>query len=110
MRLMIVAIAALACSVGSLRADEICPNGAVYKIDTTGKTLVVKRRGIGQSRFTTDGPLQYGMALDLVTEDGQRGAIFGPMRSYMFVSDPDTLTKHGYTWKPALADLSCCQR
>jgi hypothetical protein len=42
------------------------------------------------------------VAFDLVTPMGERGAIFGPMRSSMFVSDPDTLTKAGYTWGEAV--------
>jgi hypothetical protein len=34
-----------------------------------------------------------------VTQTGERGAIAGPMRSSMFVSDPETLAKAGYTWE-----------
>ena len=66
-------------------ADDTCPNGAAYRVSTTGETIVVKRSGVGESVFSPGGAPQAGMALDLVTQTGERGAIFGPMRSYMFV-------------------------
>jgi hypothetical protein len=104
MRLFAVAVATLACSIGSLHADETCLNGTAYKVSTTGETVVVKRSGIGESVFSPGDKPQTGMALDLVTQTGERGAIFGPMRSYMFATDPETLTKHGYQWSPASPD------
>ena len=64
-------------------------------MSTTDETLV-KHFGIGKSEFAAGAGPQTGMALDLVTQAGERGAVFGPMRSMMFVSDPDTLTKAGY--------------
>lgn len=104
MRASIFAAAALACSLGAAQADDICPNGAAYKVSTTGETVVVKHSGFGQSVFSPGGKPQTGMALDLVTRTGERGAIAGPMRSYMFATDPETLTKHGYRWNPVSAD------
>ena len=104
MRSLVFAGAALTCSFGVAQADDTCPNGAAYGVSTTGETIVVKRSGVGESVFSPGGAPQAGMALDLVTQTGARGAIFGPMRSYMFVSDPETLTKGGYRWDPASAD------
>ena len=104
MRLLILAIAVLSCLIGTSQADEACPNGTAYEVSTTGETVVVKRSGIGQSVFSPGGEPQVGMALDLVTQTGERGAIFGPMRSYMFASDPETLTRDGYRWESVSPD------
>jgi hypothetical protein len=104
MKLPILAAMIWACSFGLAHADDICPNGAVYSVEPAGKTVVVKRFGIGESEFAPGKPPLPGMALDLVTDTGERGALFGPMRSSMFITDPDTLTEHGYKWRPVTAD------
>ena len=104
MRLSVLVAATLVCSFGVAHADDVCANGAIYKIEPADRTVVVKRFGIGKSAFAPGAPPIDGMALDLVTDTGERGAIFGPMRSSMFVTDPDTLTKAGYTWQPVTAD------
>src|SRR3954449_873778 len=104
MRSLVFVFAALLCSTGAVQAEDICPNGAAYKVSTTGETIVLKHSGIGKSEFSPGAGPQYGMALDLVTQTGERGAVVGPMRSMMFVSDPETLTKAGYQWDQVSAD------
>lgn len=91
-------------SIGRANAEE-CPKGAIYRISESPHTLLVKRIGVGKSNFTQNGPPQTGIAIDLVTSEGQQGAIFGPMRSYMFmVENAGVLTSEGYKWEPAQAD------
>jgi hypothetical protein len=83
-----------------------CQFGAVYKAGS-GQTLIVRRFGTGWSSFQANGtgPKQAGMALDFVlTDGGEKGAIYGPMRSQMFPIDLRTLDRLGYSWKPAPAD------
>ena len=104
MKAFLFALATLACSGASALAEDTCPNGAAYEVSTNGETIIVKRFGIGETEFAKGAGPQAGMALDLVTATGERGAIAGPMRSYMFVTDPDTLTKQGYQWHPVSAD------
>ncbi|MGX5722383.1 hypothetical protein [Shinella zoogloeoides] len=83
---------------------ENCKKGAVYQSLQSGSKIVVKRIGSGKSDFTGIGRKQAAMALDFFTDDGQRGAIYGPMRSIMFPADVKELTKDGFRWRPASAD------
>lgn len=85
-------------------AAASCSNGAVYTSMQSGQSILVKRIGSGWNQFTPDGAKQAAIALDLVFADGQRGAIFGPMRSVMFQVDRQFLAAEGYTWQPASRD------
>src|SRR5437868_9961567 len=83
-----------------------CNHGVIYKTES-GKTIVAKRFGTGSNSFLADGRglKQAGMALDFVlTVGGEKGAIYGPIRSYMFAVDLSTLQRLGYRWKKAQAD------
>lgn len=91
-------------TIAASPAAAVCQKGAVYNSQATGHTIVVKRVGFGKSRFTPGGPLQAGVALDIRTPDGERGALFGPMRSYMFLTDLKYLKRDGYRWQAAGAD------
>jgi hypothetical protein len=89
------------------QGSAICRFGAVYKTLGSGKTIIVKRFGTGSNSFQANGagPKQAGMALDFVlTDGGDRGAIYGPMRSHMFAVDLSTLKRLGYRWEPAHPD------
>lgn len=84
-----------------------CEFGTVYESTKSGTAILVMRIGSGSNSFQADGsgPKQQGVALDFfLTDSGERGAIYGPMRSYMFATDLDTLTQLGYRWKNAEPD------
>src|SRR3954464_15782587 len=88
------------------RNEAICKYGAIYRT-FSGKRIIVRRYGTGMSSFQADGsgPRQVGTALDFVVEKtGERGAIYGPMRSYMFVTDLAVLNRQGYRWRSVPAD------
>ena len=104
MKPFLFALAILVCLSATAAAEDTCPNGTAYKVSANGETIVVKRFGIGETEFAQGAGPQPGMALDFVTQTGIRGAVFGPMRSIMFVTDPETLTKAGYQWEPASPD------
>ncbi len=97
----------LACLLGLtvIPANAVtCHKGVLYRSATDTRTVLVKRIGTGMSPFSYTGPAQPGMALDLITPLGQRGAIYGPMRSYMFITDLRNLTEQKYKWRAADAD------
>ena len=104
MKPVLLAVAAWVCSFGPAFADDVCPNGAIYKVLEVDKTVIARRFGLGKSAFAPGGPPIPGMALDLVSDTGESWAIAGPMRSSMFHTDPDTLTKAGYRWEPVHID------
>lgn len=94
-------MAVLLAGFTAVPATASCPNGAVYTSMQSGQSILVKRIGSGMSQFTPGGDKQAAIALDFVLADGQRGAIFGPMRSVMFPVESRFLTAEGYTWQPA---------
>lgn len=101
-KLMIACLISLAVAPSAVAAT--CKKGAVYQSMQSGSKIVVKRIGSGKSDFTGTGRKQAAMALDFVTDDGQRGAIYGPMRSIMFPADVKGLTKDGFRWRAASSD------
>jgi hypothetical protein len=103
MRLLFLVYTFAICCVSPTLGAE-CPKGALFESGSTGAKILVTHIGIGQSRFAQGGTLQAGIALEILSKEGERGAIFGPMRSYMFVTDPDYLEKEGYQWQPVEED------
>ena len=86
--------------------SAICQFGSIYKIGS-GKTIIVKRFGVGINSFQSNGagPKQAGMALDfIIANGGESGAVYGPMRSSMFPTDLSNLDRLGYRWEKPQAD------
>jgi hypothetical protein len=90
------------------RTEAICKYGAIYRtLSGKHKRIIVTRYGYGSNSFQPDGsgPKQAGVALEFVVEKtGERGAIYGPMRSHMFVTDLAVLKRLGYRWGKVAAD------
>lgn len=78
-----------------------CENGALYKSDTSGEIVTIQAVGTGESAFTKGGALQPGMALKVKG----RSAIYGPMRSYMFIIDSDAPVLANYKWQKPDEDV-----
>lgn len=102
-RLAMTTAAAVLISLGGAHA-QTCKKGAAYKVSTSGVIVVVKRVGSGRTSFAPGARPQPSVALDLITPYGDRGVIFGPMRSVMFPTELRYLKNDGYRWKKASAD------
>ncbi|TPK96393.1 hypothetical protein FJ934_09610 [Mesorhizobium sp. B2-4-12] len=78
--------------VGRPGSGEICPKGVLFKSLESGAIATVTRHGFGYAYFTMERDhLQPAVAAEILTKEGEHGFIYGPMRSYMFVVDPETL-------------------
>jgi hypothetical protein len=105
---MFLILAASLASVSAatpIRSHAICPYGAIYRT-FSGKRIIVKRYATGRSSFFADGSNPtFGEAFDFVVEKtGERGQIYGPTRSHMFVTDLAALKRLGYRWRSVPAD------
>lgn len=105
--LILAAMAVLALPFGAAQSEDqpgvlskSCPKGVLFRTSESGIVVTVVRQGFGKAVFTQDkNLLQPATAAELVTKDGDHGFIYGPMRSYMFAVDPETLKD--FTWRPA---------
>lgn len=99
-----VVVSSLGMSVSAEAAE--CSHGATYKVSGSERTIVAMRLATGTSSFQAggSGPRQAGIALEFVTDTGDRGYIYGPMRSYMFATDASVLRKLGYRWSKVRSD------
>ncbi|TPI40947.1 hypothetical protein FJW07_06685 [Mesorhizobium sp. B3-1-9] len=101
MRLLILAAMALLALPGVARPNDTdqpealsksCPKGVLFKEIKSGIVVTVIRQGQGKAVFTQDKHrLQAATAVEILTKEGERGFIYGPMRSYMFAVDPDVV-------------------
>ncbi|TPJ32004.1 hypothetical protein [Mesorhizobium sp. B2-8-3] len=109
MRLLILAAMALLALPGVARPNDTdqpealsksCPKGVLFKEIKSGIVVTVIRQGQGKAVFTQDKHrLQAATAVEILTKEGERGFIYGPMRSYMFAVDPDVVKD--FEWRPA---------
>lgn len=111
--LILAAMAVLALPCGAARSDDMdqpetlsksCPKGVLFKSLESGAVVTVIRQGFGKAFFTKEKDhLQVGMAAELKGQnEGERAFIYGPMRSYMFLTNQDAVKN--FTWRAAESD------
>jgi len=84
--------------------SKSCPKGVLFKAYDSGIVVTVLRQGRGKAVFTENKHrLQAATAAEIVTKEGERGFIYGPMRSYMFAVDPEVV--QDFEWRPAETEL-----
>jgi len=103
----------LALLSGAARSDDLdqpetlsknCPKGVLFKASGSGIVVTVLRQGHGKAVFTENKHrLQAATAAEILTKEGERGFIYGPMRSYMFAVDPEIV--EDFEWRPAETEL-----
>ncbi|MEZ2329952.1 hypothetical protein AB6802_09525 [Mesorhizobium sp. RCC_202] len=110
---VIAALALLALPCGTARSDDLdqpetlsksCPKGVLFKSLESGALTTVIRQGFGKAFFTKEkDQLQPATAAELKGEnEGEQAFIYGPRRSYMFLTDADAVKN--FTWRPAETD------
>lgn len=111
--LILAAMALLALPGGVARSDDLdqpealsksCPRGVLFKSLESGALTTVIRQGFGKAFFTMEkDQLQPATAAELKGEnEGEHAFIYGPRRSYMFLTDEDFVKD--FTWRPAETD------
>ncbi|TPL00257.1 MULTISPECIES: hypothetical protein [unclassified Mesorhizobium] len=109
--LIITAAVLLALPCSAAQADDSnplealsCPRGVLFKSLESGALTTVIRQGFGKAFFTMEkDQLQPAAAAELKGEnEGEHAFIYGPSRSYMFLTDEDFVKD--FTWRPAETD------
>ncbi|MDX8514954.1 hypothetical protein [Mesorhizobium captivum] len=84
--------------------SKSCPTGVLFKELASGIIVTVVRQGYGKAVFTEDKHrLQAATAAEILTKEGDRGFIYGPMHSYMFAVDQDVVKN--FEWRPAESEF-----
>lgn len=111
--LIITAAVLLALPCSAAQADDStppdalsksCPRGVLFKSLESGALTTVIRQGFGKAFFTMEkDQLQPAKAAELKGEnEGEHAFIYGPRRSYMFLTNEDFVKD--FTWRPAETD------
>lgn len=81
--------------------SKSCPKGVLFKSIESGATTIIIRQGFGRAFLSEERDiLEPAMAAELQGQkEGERAFIYGPMRSYMFLTDPKVVKD--FTWRPA---------